>query len=117
MYKRQLEHWLSVPALNRALSETGSTDEDRERVLNEAGRRLGIALAPVVGVLNLAGVVLAGPAELIEGTLSDATLDMLRRRTMPDSHDSLTLHTSTQGEELVLRGALATVLKQKLGIT
>ncbi len=118
-YSREqvLEHWLSVPALTRALAEAGDAAEDRERVLSEAGRRLGIALAPVVGVLNLAGVVLAGPAELLEGTLANATLDMLSRRTMPDSHDGLDLHISAQGEELVLRGALATVLKQQLGVT
>ena len=93
-YSREqvLEHWLSVPALTRALAEAGDAAEDRERVLSEAGRRLGIALAPVVGVLNLAGVVLAGPAELLEGTLANATLDMLSRRTMPDSHDGLDLH-------------------------
>ena len=118
-YSREqvLEHWLSVPALSSALAAVGTSAEDRERVLSEAGRRLGIALAPVVGVLNLAGVVLAGPAELLEGTLADATLDMLSRRTMPDSHDGLDLHISAQGEELVLRGALATVLKHQLGIT
>lgn len=118
-YSREqvLEHWLSVPALTHALAEAGDATTDRERVLSEAGRRLGIALAPVVGVLNLAGVVLAGPAELLEGTLADATLDMLSRRTMPDSHDGLDLHISAQGEELVLRGALATVLKHQLGIT
>lgn len=116
-YSREhvLEHWLSVPAITRAIGEGG--DEDRERVLREAGMRLGIALAPVVGVLNLAEVVLAGPLELIEGTLAEATLDMLRRRTMRDSHSDLALHTSEQGDELVLRGALATVLKQRLGIT
>jgi len=62
-------------------------------------------------------VVLSGPAELIDGTLANATLDMLTRRTMPDSHDELDLHTSTQGEDIVLRGALATVLKHKLGVT
>ncbi|MCA0378844.1 MAG: ROK family transcriptional regulator [Actinobacteria bacterium] len=118
-YSREqvLEHWLSVPALQRALGEAGDSAAVREQVLSEAGRRLGIALAPVVGVLNLAGVVLSGPAELIDGTLANATLDMLTRRTMPDSHDELDLHTSTQGEDIVLRGALATVLKHKLGVT
>lgn len=117
-YSREhvLEHWLSVPAIARALGNA-SGGEDRERVLREAGMRLGIALAPVVGVLNLAEVVLAGPPELIEGTLAEATLDMLRRRTMLDSHSALALHTSAQGDDLVLRGALATVLKQRLGIT
>lgn len=112
-----LEHWLSVPALQAALDAAGESTEARELALREAGRRLGIALAPVVGVLNLADVVLAGPAELVEGTLAEATLDMLSRRTMPDSHTELALHTSAQGDQLVLRGALATVLKQRLGIS
>src|SRR5690606_16581226 len=54
-YSREqvLEHWLSVPALNQALKEAGDGEEDRRRVLAEAGGRLGVALAPVVGVLNL----------------------------------------------------------------
>lgn len=124
-YSREhvLEHWLSVPAIHAALgasnemAESTVSNEDRVRVLEEAGMRLGIALAPVVGVLNLAEVVLAGPSDIVEGTLADATLDMLRRRTMLDSHSDLVLHTSTQGDDLVLRGALAIVLKQSLGIT
>jgi hypothetical protein len=71
----------------------------------------------VVGVLNLAEVVLAGPVDLIDGTLAEATLEILRRRTMPDSHDDLVLRTSQQGEDLILRGATAIVLKDRLGVT
>ncbi len=116
-YSREhvLEHWLSVPAIERALAASG--EAERERVLRDAGWRLGIALAPVLGVLNLAEVVLAGPADLVTGTLAEATLEMLRHRTMLDSHSDLALHTSAQGEDLVLRGALAIVLKSRLGIT
>lgn len=116
-YSREqvLEHWLSVPTLTRALAEAGATA--RDDVLREAGRRLGVALAPVIGMLNLAEIVLAGPAELLEGTLADATLEILQRRTMPDSHDDLVLRTSTQGTDLILRGATAIVLKERLGVS
>ncbi|WP_198677437.1 ROK family transcriptional regulator [Leucobacter luti] len=111
-----LEHWLSVPSLTAATGAT-HTPADRARVLREAGQRLGIALAPVVGALNLAEIVLAGPLDLIDGTLAEATLDILRRRTMPDTHGDLVLRTSTQGADLILRGATATVLKEQLGIS
>ena len=111
-----LEHWLSVPSLNAALAAESDEDDVRERVLREAGYRLGIALAPVVGVLNLAEVVLAGPLELIEGTLAEATLEILRRRTMPDSHNDLIIRTSMQGDDLILRGAVAIVLHAQLGV-
>ncbi|WP_082309340.1 ROK family transcriptional regulator [Leucobacter musarum] len=109
-----LEHWLSVPSLTSALA---AHPDQREAVLREAGQRLGIALAPVVGVLNLAEVVLAGPIELVDGVLAEATLEILRRRTMPDSHDTLVLRTSRQGDDLILRGATAVVLGATLGIT
>lgn len=111
-----LEHWVSVPSITAATAADSSPGA-RERVLREAGQRLGIALAPVVGVLNLAEVVLAGPIDLIGDTLADATLEILRRRTMPDSHSDLVLRTSTQGADLILRGATATVLKRQLGIS
>ncbi|MBL3685766.1 ROK family transcriptional regulator [Leucobacter zeae] len=116
-YSREqvLEHWLSVPPLTRSLAEAGP--DARDQVLREAGQRLGVALAPVVGVLNLAEVVLAGPTELIGGTLAEAALEILQRRTMPDTHDDLVLRTSTQGEDLILRGATATVLKERLGVS
>lgn len=123
-YSREqvLEHWLSVPALTRALngaggSPTASTSEEHNRVLREAGQRLGVALAPVIGVLNLAEVVLAGPSGLVEGTLAEATLEILQRRTMSDSHSNLVLRTSTQGGDLVLRGATAIVLNEQLGVS
>lgn len=110
-----LEHWLSVPALTEALRD--ADDAAREGILREAGSRLGVVLAPVIGLLNLGEVVLAGPPELISGTLADATLEILRRRTMPDSHADLVLRTSTQGDDLVLRGATAIVLQARLGIS
>ncbi|GAA2842303.1 putative NBD/HSP70 family sugar kinase [Leucobacter komagatae] len=110
-----LEHWLSVPTLTRALDEAGPAG--REAVLREAGNRLGITLAPIIGMLNLAEIVLAGPPELVDGTLTEAAFEILTRRTMPDSHDTLVFRPTSQGDDLILRGAAAIVLRERLGVS
>ncbi len=109
-----LETWLATPRLDRALAEPGA---DRFAVLTEAGQRLGIALAPVVGALNLAEVVLAGPTHLLDGTLASATIDTLRKRTMAEFHGDLTLRMTTLGEDIVMRGAAVMVLSAQLGVS
>ncbi len=91
-----LETWLATPRLERALAEPGA---DREAVLAEAGQRLGIALAPVVGALNLAEVVLAGPTHLLDGTLASATIDTLRR-----AHDGRVPRRSDAADDHARRG-------------
>lgn len=116
-YSREqvLEHWLSIPALNRALE--AAAPEHRAQVIREAGYRLGVALAPVVGMLNVAEVVLAGPPHLVSEELAQATSEILARRTMAHTHDHLVIRTSTQGDDLVLRGATAFVLRERLGVS
>ena len=85
--------------------------------MTEAGQRLGIALAPVVGALNLAEVVLSGPTELLDGPLARATIDTLRSRTMAEFHGDLTLRMTTLGEDIVMRGAAVMVLSAQLGVS
>jgi pyruvate/2-oxoglutarate dehydrogenase complex dihydrolipoamide acyltransferase (E2) component len=89
----------------------------RDDVLAEAGRHLGIALAPVVGALNLAEIVLSGPTHLLDGPLAAATIDTLRNRTMAEFHGDLTLRMTTLGEDIVIRGAAVMVLSGQLGVS
>ena len=89
----------------------------REETLREAGRRLGIVLAPVVGALNLSEVVLSGPAELLDGPLIEATVETLRNRTMAEHHRDLRLRMTAQGQDIVLRGAAVMVLSGQLGVS
>jgi predicted NBD/HSP70 family sugar kinase len=119
-----LEAWLSVPRLTSAIQEatvSASTPAEAElavdRVLTEAGRRLGIILAPVVGALNLLDIVLSGPPELLDGTLSAATVETLLARTMATETGDLTLRMTEQGEDIVLRGAAVMVLSAQLGVS
>ena len=109
-----LEAWLSGPALQARLS---AAPDAREAILRDAGERLGIALAPVVGVLDLSEIVLSGPAELIEGPLADATLQTLRSRTLAPFHGGVEVRMTAFGEDVVLMGAAVMVLSACLGVS
>ena len=111
-----LETWLGTPRLQARLTSAASS-EDKTAILREAGQRLGIALAPVVGALNLAEIVLSGPTELLDGPLADATIDTLRNRTMAEFHGDLTLRMTSLGEDIVMRGAAVMVLSDRLGVS
>lgn len=109
-----LEAWLSVPSLERALGEPGA---DRDVVLRDAGERLGIALAPIVGALDLSEIVLSGPEELLGGALAQATVETLRTRTLAEFHDGVQVRMTAQAEDIVLRGAAVMVLSGQLGVS
>ncbi|WP_285115828.1 ROK family transcriptional regulator [Leifsonia sp. fls2-241-R2A-40a] len=112
-----LEHWLSVPQLQRGIHQAQADGVDATPILREAGQRLGIALAPVVGALNLSEIVLSGPTELLDGPLAEATVHTLRNRTMAENHADLSLRMTTQGQDIVLRGAAVLVLSGQLGVS
>jgi len=109
-----LEAWLSVPSLERRLAAAGA---DRDATLRDAGERLGIALAPIVGALDLSEIVLSGPLELLDGALAQATVETLRARTLARFHDGVQVRMTAQGEDIVLRGAAVMVLSGQLGVS
>jgi predicted NBD/HSP70 family sugar kinase len=111
-----LEAWISAPTLTARLA-AASTPAAREGVLRDAGERLGIALAPVVGALDLSEVILSGPTELLDGPLSAATAETLRTRTLAKIHEGIRVRMTAQGEDIVLRGAAVMVLSAQLGVS
>ena len=111
-----LEAWISVPSLTDRLA-AASDSEAREGILRDAGERLGIALAPVVGALDLSEVILSGPTELLDGPLATATAETLRIRTLAEVHDGIRVRMTEQGQDIVLRGAAVMVLSGQLGVS
>lgn len=111
-----LEAWLSVPALTERLAAAGGAHA-RETVLRDAGERLGIALAPVVGALDLSEIVLSGPEELLDGPLAEQAVETLRARTLAQFHDGVHVRMTEQGQDIVLRGAAVMVLAGQLGVS
>jgi len=110
-----LEAWLAVPALTERLG--AASDDAREGILRDAGERLGIALAPIVGVLDVSEIVLSGPPELLDGPLAQATVETLRARTLAEFHDGVRVRMTEQGQDIVLRGAAVMVLSGQLGVS
>ena len=108
-----LEAWLAVPALTERLAAA----DDPQGVLRDAGERLGIALAPIVGALDLSEIALSGPADLLGGTLAEAAAETVRTRTLATFHDGLQVRMSTHSEDIVLRGAAVMVLSGRLGVS
>lgn len=110
-----LEAWLSVPSLGERLA--AADPAGREGVLRDAGERLGIAIAPIVGALDLPEIVLSGPSELLDGPLARATVETLRARTLAEFHDGVRVRMTEQGQDIVLRGAAVVVLSGRLGVS
>jgi predicted NBD/HSP70 family sugar kinase len=110
-----LETVLSVPALRRAVD--GLDPEAADAALASVGRTLGTALAPVVSALNLAEVLISGPADLLDGPLREAALETVRERTMPVIGSGLQVRMATLDEDVVLAGAAVLVLSGQLGVS
>ncbi|MGM7776887.1 ROK family transcriptional regulator [Arthrobacter sp. KNU-44] len=114
-----LETWMSVPSLERALTEAAASSEPEaaaDVVLREAGERLAIALAPVVGALDLAEVVLSGPRELLEGPLLNAVQQTLLERLLHQDPSPVSVRLAEEAQDIVLRGAAVMVLWNQLGV-
>ncbi|UWF77964.1 MULTISPECIES: ROK family transcriptional regulator [Microbacterium] len=108
-----LEAWLSVTRLER---EIAARPGAREEVLGDAGTRLAIGIAPIVAALDLSEVVLAGPADLLDGALVDAATGALHERTLEGVFEDVVIRR-TQQVDIVLRGAAVMVLSAQLGVS
>jgi predicted NBD/HSP70 family sugar kinase len=110
-----LEAWISVPALSDRLA--ASPAAARDGLLRDAGERLGIALAPIVGALDLSEIVLSGPTELLDGPFAASAVETLRTRTLAEFHDDVRVRMTEHGQDIVLRGAAVMVLAGRLGVS
>jgi predicted NBD/HSP70 family sugar kinase/biotin operon repressor len=93
----------------------GGDPQARDLVL-EAGRYLGVAVAHLVGVLNVRRVVISGDLERFGEALLQSAREEMRLHVLPAMADETELSFSTLGEDIVLRGASALVLVQQLSL-
>jgi predicted NBD/HSP70 family sugar kinase len=110
-----LETAIAAPVLRRQASGD-VTPRTLARARAGAGRKLGVALAPVVSALNLREVVLSGPLDVLDESFRQAALRAVRSRTMPAVGDNVDIRLSALGEDDVLLGAAMLVLDRELGV-
>lgn len=108
-----LEAWLSVSRLSAAID---AAPDNAEEILRDAGTRMAVGIAPIVAALDLAEVVLSGPAELLDGTLVKAAVETLHARTLEGVFEDVQIRLTRQ-EDIVLRGAAVMVLSSQLGVS
>jgi predicted NBD/HSP70 family sugar kinase len=109
-----LEAIVSAPLLAQRLA--GAADVAKADHLERAGRHLGLALATLVGALDLSEIVLSGPMDLLDDRFRIAALDTIRDRTLPAVGGHVTARFSSLGDDGVLLGAAALVLRSELGV-
>ncbi|WP_257998360.1 ROK family transcriptional regulator [Zhihengliuella halotolerans] len=114
-----LETWLSVPSLERGLAAAASSpapDAAADQVLQTAGERLAVALAPIIGALDLAEVVLSGPTHLLDGSLRSSVEKTLMARMLPQRPPRIAIRLAQEPQDVVLRGTAVMVLWNQLGV-
>lgn len=111
-----LETWLGAPRIRSKLAEAANPAE-QDAILTQAGTRLGIALAPVIGALNLDEVVVAGPDDVLGDAFMDGLTSTLSQRTMEELHGDLTVRATSLATDIVVLGAIVTVLTTQLGVS
>lgn len=98
----------------QAACESG--DEDALRLVATIGKHLGSAIANLVGVLNIHNILLSGmPARFGEVILVAARTQM-QHQVLPAMARDTRLAFSTLGEDIVIQGASALVLRNELGL-
>lgn len=108
-----LEAWLSISRLRVAIA---AAPERREEILRDAGKRMAIAIAPIVAALDLSEVVLSGPPEMLGGVLIEAATETLHARTLAGVFEDVEVRLTHQ-DDIVLRGAAVMVLSAQLGVS
>jgi N-acetylglucosamine repressor len=93
-----------------------SGDPQARDLVLEAGRYLGVAVAHLIGVLNVRRVVISGDLERFGDDLLQSARDEMRLHVLPAMANETELSFSTLGEDIVLRGASALVLAQQLSL-
>jgi predicted NBD/HSP70 family sugar kinase len=107
------EEVLSLKGIRQA-AEAG--DEAARKLLLEAGRALGVALASLVAGFNIHQVVFAGSITDLGEWIVGPVLEVARQRALPALAEQTSLHLSTLGEDIVILGCAAMILTRELGI-
>ena len=84
--------------------------------MEEVACYLGIAIANLVGVLNIQTIIIAGSMARYGQPLIDVISREMRTRTMSALTEETAVHVSELGMNVVMVGAAALLLSNELGV-
>lgn len=88
-----------------------------QQIIAEVGHYLGIALANLVGVLNIQKIVIAGSVARFGAPLQAAIEQEMRTRAMALLAEKTKVELSTLAQDIVILGAAALLLTHEFGLT
>jgi glucokinase-like ROK family protein len=114
-----LHHFVATPeaiTTDVVLRAFEAGDQAMHRILAEAGRYLGVAVANLVGAVNVHCIVIAGSVSRFGEALLEAIRQEVCRRSLPALADETCIETSSLGPDIVILGAAALLLTEELGL-
>ena len=91
-------------------------DTALRQVIDEVGRYLGIAVANLIGILNIERIVITGPVAQFGQPLCDAIARDMLKRSLPALARATELAVVEEGPDSVLLGISALLLNYELGL-
>ena len=87
------------------------------QLVEEVGHYLGVAIANLVGVLNVERIVLTGPVAEFGAALQETIAQEVRRRALPLVARSTEIAIARESSDMILQGLAALLLHNELGLT
>jgi glucokinase-like ROK family protein len=98
------------------LEATTDGDPAASRLLGEAGREIGVALAGLCNLLNPDCVIIGGDLSAAGALITEPVLESIRRYAITSAAEQVTVVPGVLGERAELLGALALVLQSPDGV-
>ncbi|HUS15312.1 MAG TPA: ROK family protein, partial [Chloroflexia bacterium] len=92
-------------------------DAVAQAVVAETGRYLGIAVASLVGTLNIRRIILVGGITTFGRPLLQAVRQEMVRHALPQQAQETEVRLADGGPDIVIEGAGALVLARELGLS
>ena len=103
-----LERLISAPNLERELAE--APEDGRDEVLRRAGRVLGKALAPIIGMVDMTDVCVYGPPHIINDVMLDAAQEYLDRTASASYRTRTVVRRCMCGGDITIQGEAVSVV-------
>jgi len=86
------------------------------QIVQEVGRYLGIAVANLIGALNVQTIIVAGSLARFGQPLLDAISAEMRTSAMATLAEETAVRASELGQDIVMLGAASLLLSNELGL-
>jgi glucokinase-like ROK family protein len=105
------------PVSTKELLELAANgDPAAGRLIGEAGRQIGVALAGLCNLVNPDCVIVGGDLSATGGLITEPILESIRRYAITSAADQVTVVAGVLGERAELLGALALILNASDGV-